>query len=270
MRLRDRVVVAARGSIEAHRQDLGAIERFVVFAGWPRSAHSLVGSLLTAHPDAVVAHELNALRYVKAGVSRRELLGLLLRKDRMFAETGSRWSGYDYSVPGQWQGRCRRLQVIGDKKGGGTSRLLAAEPGLFADLCRLVQVPVQVVVVTRHPLDNIARMVAAPKRDPAPPAAALAREIEDFFTMAGAVERLASETEIHWMAHEDFVTAPAEGLVTLLDLLGLEVEPGYVSAATSIVNESPRLARDAVEWADGQCAAIMERAAAYPFLRRYA
>jgi hypothetical protein len=264
-------LVRARGSLDARRHDLSSVERFVVFVGWPRSAHSLVGSLLTAHPDAVVAHELNALRYVRDGISRRALFGLLLRRDRTFAEAGSQWYGYDYSVPGQWQGRYRRLRVIGDKKGGNTARLLAAQPELFGDLCRLVEVPVQVVVVTRHPLDNIARMVAAPKR--AAPAeadeAALAREETAFFTMAAAVERLAGETDIHWMGHEDFVSDPVAGLTGLLGRLDLDVDDDYVTAATSIVNDSPRLARHAISWPDGQCQSIMERASAFAFLRRY-
>jgi len=41
-----------------------------MFVGYPRSGHSVIGSLLNAHPDMVVAHELNALRYVQAGFSR--------------------------------------------------------------------------------------------------------------------------------------------------------------------------------------------------------
>jgi hypothetical protein len=129
----------------------------------------------------------------------------------------------------------------------------------------------QVVVVTRHPLDNIARMVAAPKR--AAPAeadeAALAREETAFFTMAAAVERLAGETDIHWMGHEDFVSDPVAGLTGLLGRLDLDVDDDYVTAATSIVNDSPRLARHAISWPDGQCQSIMERASAFAFLRRY-
>ncbi len=37
------------------------LERFWSFIGYPRSGHSLIGSLINAHPDVVVCHELDTL-----------------------------------------------------------------------------------------------------------------------------------------------------------------------------------------------------------------
>jgi len=42
------------------------VDRFVMFVGFPRSSHSLVGSLLDAHPEACIAHEMDVLKYVMA------------------------------------------------------------------------------------------------------------------------------------------------------------------------------------------------------------
>jgi phage terminase large subunit-like protein len=35
---------------------------FCIFIGYPRSGHSLVGSLLNAHPEVIISHELDVLR----------------------------------------------------------------------------------------------------------------------------------------------------------------------------------------------------------------
>ena len=105
-----------------------------MFVGYPRSGHSLVGALLDAHPEIVIAHELDVLRQLRAGADKYELLDLLLRKAERFAEQGSMWSGFSFAVPGQWQGKYRKLRVIGDKKGGGSSRALAEDPDLLGRL----------------------------------------------------------------------------------------------------------------------------------------
>ena len=60
-----------RSTIEASGYPLDTFETiqlYCMFVGYPRSGHSLVGAMFDAHPDIVIAHELDALRYLKAGV----------------------------------------------------------------------------------------------------------------------------------------------------------------------------------------------------------
>src|SRR5215207_7292340 len=97
-----------------------------MFIGYPRSGHSLVGALLDAHPNAIIAHELNALECVEKGVDKGCIFQLVLENSRKFAKSGRRWEGYSYKVSNQWQGRFERLLVIGDKKGGGSTRILSS------------------------------------------------------------------------------------------------------------------------------------------------
>ncbi|MDP9138749.1 MAG: hypothetical protein M3N38_11330, partial [Pseudomonadota bacterium] len=49
------------------------LEVYCTFIGYPRSGHSIMGSLLDAHPNIIIAHELDALRFLKAGFSERQL-----------------------------------------------------------------------------------------------------------------------------------------------------------------------------------------------------
>src|SRR4051794_14548092 len=141
-----------------HRTTFKQVEAYCLFIGYPRSGHSLTGSLLDAHPEVVVAHELDALGLIEAGISRPSLYTAILELDREFTDGGRQWMGYEYTVPNQWQGRYERLRVIGDKKGGDSTERLARRPELLDGLRRTVEVPLRAVHVIRNPFDNITTM----------------------------------------------------------------------------------------------------------------
>jgi hypothetical protein len=192
------------------RDDARAIRSVVVFVGHPRSGHSLVGALLDAHPDMVVAHEADVLKYVAAGFGRDQLVALLVRRERERVEAGHRsGSGYGYAVPDSWQGRYRRLTVIGDKKGGRTTLRLADDPGLVDRLAAVTRVPVKLVQVIRNPWDNIATMHRrAPRRG-------LPATIDLYFSLSATVDAVHSRTApeaFHRLRHEDLVSDPAAEL----------------------------------------------------------
>ena len=63
-----------------YSEELAAVERFLLFVGYPRSGHSIVGALLNAHRDAVVAHELDAPPLIVGGCSRDELFSRILAR----------------------------------------------------------------------------------------------------------------------------------------------------------------------------------------------
>ena len=89
------------------------LEAFCLFVGHPRSGHSLVGALLDAQPDAVIAHELDALGFVEAGErSRARLLALCVERNRWFAARGAQWNEHAYRVDGGWQGACRQCRHV--------------------------------------------------------------------------------------------------------------------------------------------------------------
>jgi len=142
---------------------LGQVRSFCLFIGYPRSGHSLVGSLLDAHPDIAIAHEVNVLGLVAGNdLDRRTLFHTLLRRSEADATrtAGRRATGYSYAVPKGWQGQVRQLRVIGAKSGEKTSLRLGRDPGELNGLRRLVGAPVRLLHVTRNPFDCIARQAA--------------------------------------------------------------------------------------------------------------
>ena len=251
---------AARG------RDFSSVELFCLFAGYPRSGHSLVGSLLDAHPDATFAHELHVLRYVKYGYSREQIFGMLVDSSAEHAAEGREATDYSYAVPDQWQGRARTLRVIGDKRGGTTIRKLRARPHLLPRMQRRIGLPIRWIHVVRNPFDNIAT-IHLRGRD---------RSLEDaaahYFKMVEGVVWLKQQLDAHQMLdlrHEDLLARPEERITRLCEFLGLAPEPDYVKAAAGIIWPEAHRTRHDVAWSDELRRSVEKQIAATPFLASY-
>lgn len=99
---------------------------FVLFLASPRSGHSLIGSLLDAHPNAMIANEADIFGVYARDPShqtRSTLFNRLINNSLSCGIAGRFQTGYDYTVPGAYTGQWRcRIDVIGDKKGGNLQR----------------------------------------------------------------------------------------------------------------------------------------------------
>jgi len=255
----------ARAGAATEAATLADVETFCMFIGYPRSGHSLVGSLLDAHPDIVIAHELDALQYFKAGLSIAEIYYLLLDNARLYAELGRRWGEYEYAVPNQWQGRFRRLRVIGDKKGGASTMHLARDSRLLDLVLTRVPQRKRFIHVLRNPFDNIATLSLKH------PGGAV-KAAEDYFqlhaTNCRIMDRMSREDIVN-LYHEDIVASPRRTLSDLVARFGLSADPDYLEDCASIVFAAPHRSRDKVEWPVGLVAEIEAQLRAAPLLARY-
>lgn len=249
------------------RDRFADVERYCMFIGYPRSGHSLVGSLISAHRHAVIGDELDALRYVRLGFSREQIYSLVLRSDEAFSARGRQAFVHNYDVPGQWQGRYETLRVIGDKKGGNSVWQMAARPQLLAGLRDRVRDPLRVIHVTRNPFDNVAAIFKMPAW-----AGDLAGATRLYERLAEGVadlrERL-DEGEIHELRHEDLIADSHSTLAAVVGFLDLDAPGGYLEACASILYDKPNQVRHQVEWPEGvrdRVAAIIDR---HPFLSGY-
>ncbi|SMO33311.1 sulfotransferase family protein [Gracilimonas mengyeensis] len=248
--------------------DYEEIERYCMFIGYPRSGHTLVGSLLDAHPDVVISHELDALRYLRAGFSREQIFSLILHKDKVFTGKGREWTGYDYALEGLWQGRYRNLKVIGDKKGGGSSRHLQAKPDIIEKLRAEIKLPLKLIHIVRHPLDNI----ATHKRKWEGGRHSLQEAIDSYFERVEANAKLKTEVDAgEWceLTHEQFIEDSKGTLRTLVEFLEVEPYENYLNAAAEKVFDSPSKSRNKIEWPQEMIDQVAERSQKYEFLKDY-
>ena len=107
------------------------VETFVLFIGYPRSSHSLVGAILDAHPEIIIPHEYNLLpawNRFRGGNARRKnlqkymLFNELHQMSARQALFGIRAKNsllqgeftYTYNVPGLWQGGYQKTIRVKD------------------------------------------------------------------------------------------------------------------------------------------------------------
>ena len=243
------------------------IQTYCMFVGYPRTGHSLIGSLLDAHPRIVIAHELDSLKLFQRGFSRRQVFHLLLENSRKMAAAGRNHSGYSYEVPNQWQGRIEKLQVLGDKKGATSAMRFYLDRGLLDFVKSKIANDLKFVHVIRNPYDVLATMSRRSPRK------MLDTHIDVFFQLCSSIERLKKQiqpTQIYDVRLESFIDDPKSHLGNLCSFIGVKAEPRYLDDCASIVFKSPKKSRFDIGWDLESIAKVRERMEAFSFLSGYA
>jgi hypothetical protein len=255
-----------------NRRDFAQVEQFVLFSGYPRSGHSLVGALMDAHPQMIISHELDAMEMVIQGYDYKQIYAMILRNSRCYAQRGRSWSGYSYTVHGQWQGKFNKLLVIGDKRGGRTSLLLGERFSLIDLFKEAIPVPVKVIHVVRNPFDNIITRVQQGND--------VRREITDegvreqikrHFEQADTNYRLMMEggCQMLTLRHEALIQNPRETLIGLCNFLGLDAPDGWLHACAGMLFEKPKKTRHEYDYPKETIDEIHKHIDRFPFLKGY-
>ena len=245
------------------------VRTFCVFVGHNKSGTSLLGGLLDAHRNVVLADEVDALRYVEAGFARDHLFHVLDKGARSEARKGRvtarRLEPYSYRVPGQSQGTSSLPLVVGDSTSGTSTRRLGLRPDL-CDRARALMpgVDVRLVQVIRNPFDPISLMMVRSGRS-------FADAIDHYFA---ACETLTSIRRVERDAllpvrYEAFVADPRRGLRSVCAFLGVDADQGYLDACAAVVRPRPDRGRELVPWTDREVDDVERRLARFDFLEGY-
>jgi len=221
----------------------GEIQAYCMFLGYPRSGHSLIGAILDAHPNAVISHELDALDYVEEDITREQLFGLILERNRWFVEGGQEWDEYKYQIENSMQGKFKKLQVIGDKKGGMSTERLLRNPQILEKLEQIVRMPIKIIHVVRNPFNVVATMH---KRGDGPTLELCAA---NNFIYHKTIDRLKKKNgkNVYTLPYELFTQEPKEQLKKLCLFLNLPPDEKYINQAISIVRE-PHESQKEIKW----------------------
>lgn len=229
----------------------------------------MIGALLDAHPNMIFSDEVDALRYVQAGFSRDQIYHLLLEGSRTELMKGRitarRLDPYTFLVPSQWQGRFRKLEVMGDTKAGLSTRRFAEDPNLFERLNNLMAgVNVKQIHLIRNPYDPISVMVVRGKRS-------FENAIERYFANCEMLKKIRKQMNdsLIAMRYEAFVRYPEVNLEKICHFLGQETDQEYLAACRSILYESPEKSRNMVQWDSKWIEVVRRRIEQYDFLDGY-
>lgn len=245
------------------------VRTFCLFVGHNKSGTSLLGGLLDAHRDIVLADEVDALRYVEAGFGRDQIFHLLERGSRSEARKGRvtarRLRPYSYRVPGQWQGNALVPLVVGDSTSGTSTRRLGARPHLCEQIRRMMPgVDLRFIQVIRNPFDPISLMMVRGGRS-------FANAVDLYFAACETLTRIrrGQGSAVLPVRYEVFVADPVAGLTSACAFLGVDADRGYLDACVSVVRPQPDRGRELVRWTRPWIDEVERRLARVDFLEGY-
>ncbi len=247
------------------------INKYCLFIGYQRSGSSLVGSLLDAHPNVVIAHELNAMKLFESKFTKQQIYYLLLKNSQEFAQQGRSWSGYSYQVPNQWQGDFENLQIIGDKKAALSTIKLGQNPQLLDRIKKTIQLPIKFIHVYRNPYDNITTMFKKKDRK--------RTEILDFkgtinyyFDLCETINSIKNTIpaqDIFDLKQESLILDPQKTLKELCDFLKIKTTSEYLNDCASIIFKSPHKTRETIQWKEEEIELVKSKMLKFDFLKEY-
>ena len=285
---------------------ISGVKKFLFFVGYPRSGHSIIGSILDAHPNVVVAHEYNLFEKLPLIIAHnstrgqtnsteavKQLFNQLYQNsyDNVFlngTRSENKKKGYNLTLYGTWQGHYKdQILVIGDKKGGGSARLYAQNSTefqrIYKKLLEMIQIPVVIVHCVRNPFDIIstkllyhvkfrqeARLNRTAKfRNNT----LLLKSIESTFRLADSVSNMTNAVfnksmvlEVH---NHELVSDAEKTIHKLCRYLGIVCSPNYVrSCVRKVFPKVPRT-RFAVDWPEDLKLTVERRLDDYPFFKQY-
>ena len=273
------------------------VEAFVFFVGWQRSGHSIIGSLLDGHPDAIVAHEFFLFsrlhEFMHKMGSRLVLFNQLAANSFREATYGFRSShrnekGYNLKLTNSWQGRFRTLRVIGDKTAGDVTNIYMRKNSSrfeshLAQLKWISKARLKVINVVRNPYDMIATLslyrgspirnmkVGATARKKFSGQSVIQESVDTILRKADAVHEM--ENKYDWdflrIYSEDFIRDPQSVMAELCTFLGLECTESYLQQCADKTFKSPSKSRELIAWTTANKAKVEKAIKEFPFFSRY-
>ncbi|MGM0613277.1 MAG: sulfotransferase family protein [Bacteroidota bacterium] len=254
------------------QNELDAPQNFVLFLGYPRSGHTLLGSMLNAHPDVLIAHEYHALQKQRKHKTAASLYSHLFAQNKWFSSRGFRWTGYSYSIPTGWQNNIRELKVIGDKRGGASSRILYKEPERLDHLQQLVKIPLKLIIVHRNPFDNIATRARGGnyyRRKPSTDH--INKEITRHFRDVETIDKIKKQQKYDYieLTHEDFIQNPENNMTKICGFLNITADKDFIRVCKEATHSSGSKSRNKISWTNSQIQQINQQISRYDFLKDY-
>ncbi len=270
------------------------VKRFVFFIGYARSGHSIVASLLDAHPHIAIAHEYSMFsKWIKEPRQHSDkewLFSTLFFNSKHSSETGlrnkqSKKKGYSLGIPDWWQGKYKeRLEVIGDKAGGMTAQIYRKNHTAFLstydDLKKtLAGTPISVIHVLRNPYDNIAAMLLYNVHMKQSVNAThkyvndqeLTKHINSYFKQVKSVYELIRKTslnviEIHNL---NMIFNPKGTMRSICSHLKVECSERYLHMCAKSTYSITSRSRELVQWTDDNIQLVFNKIQAFISLKRY-
>lgn len=232
-----------------------SVRHFLIFLGFGRSGHSFLGQCINAHRDCMIANEGRLELVAKQHMDRDILFSYLLDLDFAFGKRGYRklympghrvsGNAQNLRIEGAYQGETTEPLVLGNSKAARTVKLCNDEPAFFDQMLAEINLPVKVILQTRHPAAMItsrAKRLGRPIRKIAKTMSVRCRAVEK------AHRTLAAKYDVFQTSHEDLLADPASVMRDVITYLELEQDQAHIDAVCAATHKpSVRDPMDSIE-----------------------
>lgn len=232
----------------------------------------MVGSLLDAHPDIVIAHEYDILGSFREFNSREAVFDALMQTSEEQAAQGRISNKYSFKIDNAFQGNSSKPRIIGDKKGSRSSIRINENPALLDEFQQKVQLPLKLIHVIRNPFDILTTKGGYKNGEPCEVTESQIRiAINQLELEANVNDRLirSGKYDIYSFKHESLIESPEKVLSALVTWLGCECSDTYLESCTKILFPSAQLSRLKYPWTDSLKSEVKKRIQCYSSFSQY-
>ena len=271
------------------------VEKFVFFIGYAKSGHSVISSILDAHPKVIIAHEYFLFRewlaHSKLHQNKAWLYNTLYSSSRNNSIHGGQIGvvkrGYTLNIPNSWQGQYQdQILILGDKSGGKTTSAYRNNKRRFQraymELVKTVEVPVLAIHVVRNPYDTISTKLLYNKgvfgakinvsnNRPFVDLDGLQVQIGKYFSLVENIVEMINvlDLDVIEIFTEDFISEPSKILQYMCSRLELPCTNDYIQNYSDFVYKHPSRSRNLVKWTPYLIDLVKEKMKRFSFLQRY-
>ena len=262
----------SKEELAEYQKYLANVRNVVFTIGFNRSGSSLIGDLLTAHPNIVMSNEANVIDdyFNQKIVTRESFLCQMIKADMERVRKNY--------VADQYQG-CydNRIEIIGDKHSSVNTRLFSEEDSNIEKIQEMIGLPVLFIFNVRNPYDMASSALTTV---PQFRLAAWHEEAHKYMKRAVSYiekwsernKRLMEQIPAHHVfisRHETFVDNPKEQLRKICDFLSVAKTEDYLSACTAATHKVPNKSRDRIDWPEEFKGRVEELIGNYEFFSGY-
>lgn len=244
--------------------DVTRVKYFLMFMGYPRSGHTLVASMLNAHPNVVCSNQQFILTNGAAG------LDSILSKIEAGTPRGQ-WNPNAYIDPCQKQD----ITVVGDKTGHRTVEHLISNPEALEKFKEVIPWPIKWIHVSRNPYDCLSTWTKknVENRQKRVPRVTQEMEFNNVFQKFKALNEkiveLKKTEDVLSIAHERVIRFIDKSLNELCAFLDIPKLDDWRARCIKKKWKDPRETRTHIQWTPPMRAQVEKMTRQYPWLNSY-
>jgi hypothetical protein len=238
-----------------------------MFAGYPRSGHTLVASILNAHPNIICSNQQYIMNDISGDIEFNLAKINILDKIQS-GNYKTRWNQNAYIDP------CKKeeLLVIGDKTGHRTVEHLISTPEDLDYFKKIIPWPIKWIHVVRNPFDNLATWTKK-NYESRKLKANIGTEFDIVFERYTAlndkIKELKETEDVLTINHERVIRFVDKTLDELCLFLDIEKRAVWRSKIIKVLWKDPRITRRAIKWSPQDRVKVLKLTKKYPWLLGY-